>query len=160
MMFLNGVFDYFCFIIILCHVCLLLESFKYFLLWCFESRLGLRPKEWTMPARIIEAKACACWIISQWCCFCLFQLISICSCLIQTFLNCFETWQSSFHNTLTVWGERSALGGVDDEFPDAHVGRVPSRFVATVPLRRAFHCFWPFTSHCFLFNLGNQNYFG
>ena len=64
MMCLNGVFDYFCFIIILCHVCLLLESFKCFLLWCFESRLGLRPKEWTMPARIIEAKACACWIIS------------------------------------------------------------------------------------------------
>ena len=64
MMFLNGVFDYFCFIIIWCHVCLL-QTFKCFLLWCFESRLGLRPKEWTMPARIIEAKACACWIISS-----------------------------------------------------------------------------------------------
>ena len=63
MMFLNGVFDYLCLIIILCHVCLL-QTFKCFLLWCFESRLGLRPKEWTMPARIIEAKACACWIIS------------------------------------------------------------------------------------------------
>ena len=63
MIFLNGVFDYFCFIIILCHVCLL-QNFKCFLLWCFESRLGLPPKEWTMPARIIEAKACACWIIS------------------------------------------------------------------------------------------------
>lgn len=88
------------------------------------------------------------------CCFCLFQVISICSPQIQTFLNRFETWQSSFHNTLTVWGERSALGGVDDEFPDAHVGRVPSRFVATVPLTRVFHCFWPFISHCFLFNLG------
>ena len=75
------------------------------------------------------------------CCFCLFQLISICSCQIQTFLNRFETWQSSFHNTLTVWGERSALGGVDDEFPDAHVGRVPSRFVATVPLTRLFIAF-------------------
>ncbi len=41
-------------------------------------------------------------------------------------------------------GERSALGGVEDEFADAHVGRVPSRFVATVPLTRAFNCVWPF----------------
>lgn len=87
-----------------------------------------------------------------------FNLLMPNSNLFESFWNI--AWQSSFHNTLTVWGDRSALGGVDDEFPDAHVGRVPSRFVGTVPLTRAFHCFWPFTSHCFLFNLGNQNYFG